>query len=98
MPYRFRGERPSASEPTDSLLLPGLEGFLERTLAGRALFECQNGPPIVAVDDRNIEPATVLEQLHIALAIGIGRRQPDQEEADGDLDGEAGQRRAAALP
>jgi len=27
------------SEPTDSLLLPGLEGFLECTLAGRALFE-----------------------------------------------------------
>src|SRR5262249_14232024 len=79
------------------LLAPSLERLGKRPLAGRALFERQDGATIVVVDDGDVEPGAVLQQLHVALTVGVARRQADQEEAGGHLDGKAGERRAAAL-
>src|SRR5437660_12604551 len=77
------------------LLTPGLEDFVEGTLARIALLDRQNGAPAIVVDDRNIEPGPLLEQLQIALHVGVDRRQSHQEEAGRDLDGKTGKRRTA---
>src|SRR3954465_9961101 len=77
------------------LLPPGLEDFLEGALARIALLDRQNRAAAIVVDDRNIEPSPLLEQLQIALHVGIDRRQSHQEESGRDLDGKAGKRRTA---
>jgi hypothetical protein len=45
----------------------------------------------------HVEPGALLQELDVAGAVGVDIRQPDQEEAVGDLDREACQRRAARL-
>src|SRR5258708_38517814 len=77
------------------LLPPGLEDLLEGALARIALLDRQNGAAAIVVDDRNIEPGPLLEQLQIALHVGIDRRQSHQEKSRRDLDGKAGKRRTA---
>src|SRR4029077_6430835 len=80
-----------------SLLFPGGEGLAEGAVAGRALLHRQDGAAAVGVDDRDIEPRSVLEQLHVALNVGVDRGKPYQEEAVGHLDGKSGERGAARL-
>jgi hypothetical protein len=48
-------------------------------VAGRALLHRQDGTAAVGVDDRDVEPRTVLEQLHVALRVGVdgGKRWKD---------------------
>src|SRR5438309_1105735 len=82
---------------TPASLPPGRERFREGALARGALFERQDGAAVVVVDDRDVEPGPLLEQLQIAVAVGVGGGQADQEEAVGDLDGEPGERHAARL-
>src|SRR5262249_26789715 len=53
------------------LLLPSLEGFGEGALAGRAFFQRENGAAIVVVNDGDVEPSPLLEQLQIAIAIRV---------------------------
>src|SRR5271167_3764946 len=79
------------------LLRPGREGIGESAIAGRALLHGQDGAAAVVIHDGNVEPRLILEQLQIALDVGVDRRQPDQEETVGDLDRETGQRDAARL-
>src|SRR5205807_3806518 len=56
-------------------LPPGLEGLVERLLAGIAFFQRQDRAAAVVVDDRNIEPGALLQELQIALHVGLDRRQ-----------------------
>src|SRR5262245_55486766 len=77
------------------LLPPRLEGVRKRAIAERALRQRQDGAAVVGVHHRNVEPGALLEQLRVALAVRLGRRKPDQEEAVGDFHGEAGKRHAA---
>src|SRR5262245_55100742 len=80
-----------------SLLVPGRERFREGAIARCALLQCQDRASTIGVDDRDIEPRPLLEQLNIALLVGLDRRKPDQKEAVGHLHGEASERRAARL-
>src|ERR1700761_1724090 len=57
---------------TAGLFAPRLEGVGERALAGRALLHGQDGTAVVVVDDENVEPRPLLEQLDVALHLGIG--------------------------
>src|SRR6478752_1559434 len=79
------------------LLAPGREGLSESTFAGSALLHREDGATLVVVDHRHIEPGALLEELQVALAIGLHIRQADEEEPIGDLDREACQRRSARL-
>src|ERR1051326_9126592 len=83
--------------PRRASLAPGGEGFLERLLAGRALLDRQDGATAVVVDDRNVEPGALFEELQVALHVAVRRRESDQEESRRDFDGEPGQRRSAGL-
>jgi hypothetical protein len=58
---------------------PGSKGLGEGVVAGRALLHRQDGTAAVGVDDRDVEPRTVLEQLHVALHVGVdgGKRRKD---------------------
>ena len=47
----------------NDLLPPGAEGFLEGARAGRALLHREDGALAVGVDDRDVEPVALLEQL-----------------------------------
>src|ERR1700744_4314061 len=91
--YRRGGRQPAAR----SLLAPRRKRVVEGALAGRALFYRDDGAGLVGIDQRHVEPRTLLQELDVARAVGIDVGQPDQEEAVGDLDGEAGERRAAGL-
>src|SRR3954468_7341752 len=82
---------------TAELLPPGLERFVEGALARRALFEREDRPAAVVVDDRYVEPAALLQELEIALHVAFDCRQSDEEEARRHLHGKAGKRRAARL-
>src|SRR5262245_27459022 len=77
---------------TTPLLLPGLERVGEDLLAGRAFFQGQNGAAVVVVNHRDVEPAPFLEQLDVAVLVGLRVRQAYQIEAGRDLDREAGER------
>ena len=79
------------------LLPPGAERFLEGAHAGRALLHRENGALAAGIDNRNVEPVALLQQLDIALHVDVDRRQADQEIAVGDLHREAGERHAARL-
>src|SRR3954469_18434696 len=45
------------------LLPPGRKGLGEPPLARRALLECQDGAAVVVIDDRDVEPGALLEQV-----------------------------------
>src|SRR3954468_23891104 len=81
----------------DALLPPQRERVVERAFAGGALFDRDDGAALVDVDQRDVEPGTLLQELHIAGAVGIDVGEAYQEETFGDLDGETGQRGAARL-
>src|SRR6185503_19260738 len=91
------GARLRSAGMTAELLPPGLEHVLEDALARRALLDRKNCAAAVVVDDRNVEPATLFQKLHVALHVGLDRREPDQEEIGGHLGGGAAERRAARL-
>src|SRR5262249_14153923 len=79
------------------LLLPGLEGFREDAVAGRAFLDRQDGAAVVVVNDRYVKPGALLEELQIAVLVGVGGGEADQEETGRDLDGEPRERDAARL-
>ena len=54
---------------TNPLLAPGPERFLERAGAGRAFLDGEDGALAGGVDDRDVEPVALLEQLDIALHV-----------------------------
>src|SRR5947209_928586 len=80
-----------------ALLPPGLERLVEGALARRTFLEREDRAAPVVVDDRNVEPAALLQELQIALHVAFDRGQSDEKEARGYLDGEARERRAARL-
>ena len=98
-PSHWRRTKAPASRRTASRLLlpPGRECVGEHAIARRAFFDRQNGAAIVVVNDRDIEPRPLLEQLNIALHVRIGRREPDQEESGRHLDRKTRKRDAAGL-
>src|SRR6202034_4246512 len=96
-PYRVMLPQRYTAMRTGSLFRPGGECIRESPIAGRAFFHGQDGAAAIVIDDRDIEPRLILEQLDIALHVGIDRGQADQEEAVGDLDRESGERNAAGL-
>src|ERR1700684_981845 len=87
----------TASSCALRLLAPGREGVVEGALAWSALLDGDDGAALIDIDQRHVEPGTLFQQLHVARAGGLDIRQPDQEEAVGDLDGKARERRAARL-
>ena len=76
---------------------PRRECVVEGAFAGGAFFDGDDGAALVDVDQRHVEPRALLQQLQIALAVGVDIGQVDQEEAVGDLDREARERGAARL-
>ena len=85
------GRRPSLSGHPGSGL-PGCKRFGEGPVSWRTFFYGHNGSRAIDVDDRDVEPLTFLEQLNIALHVGVGGREFDREDALHRLDGELGQR------
>src|SRR5580700_5465853 len=79
------------------LLGPRRESVGKGAVAGRALFHRHDGAAAIGIDDGNVEPLLILEQLHVALPVGFDRGQPDQEESVGDFDRQPRKRRAARL-
>ena len=57
-----------------NLFAPSGESIGESTVPGRTFFECKNGAPAIVVNDRNIKPRPVFEQLHVTLHIGVDSR------------------------
>src|SRR6267154_2550265 len=47
--------------------LPSRKGLRERALTGRALLHGENRAPVVGVDNRDVEPGPLLQELDIAL-------------------------------
>src|SRR5690242_1884453 len=74
------------SSSDGSLLFPGGESLGEGAVAGRAFFHRQDGAAAVGVDDRDVEPRALFEELQVALDVGVDRGKPDEEESVGDLD------------
>src|ERR1700753_2986943 len=62
-------------------LAPGGEGLVERTLARRALFDRDDGASLVGVDQRHVEPRTLLQELDSARAGGVDIGQAEHETA-----------------
>src|SRR5262245_693294 len=87
----FAGQVLASHAPRYQSLFPCREGFVEDTLAGGAFFQGDYGAAVVVVDDRNVEPTALLEQLQVALPVALHTRQADEKEAAGDLDREAGE-------
>ena len=48
---------------------------------GGALIRPQDGAAAIGVDDRDVEPGTLFEELHVVLHVGAHRGQPDEEDA-----------------
>src|SRR4051812_15509698 len=80
-----------------ALLAPGRERVVERAFAGGALFDRDDGAALVDVDQGDVEPGTLLQELQVALAVGVDVGKADQKKAVGDLYREASQRGAARL-
>ena len=57
-----------------NLFAPSGKSIGESTVPGRTFFECKNGAPAIVVNDRNIKPRPVFEQLHVTLHIDVDRR------------------------
>jgi hypothetical protein len=70
-------------------LAPRRERLVERALARHALFDRDDGAALVGVDQRRVEPRLLLQELQVARAIGLDVGEADEEEAVGDLHGEA---------
>ena len=51
------------------------------------LLDGDDGAALVDVDKRHAEPRALLKRLDVASAVGVDVRQPDREEAVGDLGG-----------
>src|SRR5215472_8873028 len=77
--------------------VPCREGVAERALACGALLDRQDGAPAVVVDDREIEPGTLAQELQIGGAFGLGDRQGSDEIPGRDLDGKRVERNAAGI-
>src|SRR3954468_2396114 len=80
-----------------SSLFPSRERISKDAFARRAFLKRQDGAAIVGIDHGNVEPRPLLEQLDIALAVGLDGGQSDQEEAVSDFDRQSCQRHAARL-
>src|SRR5882757_6711567 len=87
------GSRLRASGTTTELLPPGLERLVERTPAGISFFKRENRAAAIAVDDRDIEPRALFQELKIALHVDLDRRQSDEEKSRRHLDGKTRERR-----
>src|SRR6266480_4932716 len=62
-----------------ALIAPDRKRVVEGALSRRALLDRDNGAALVGVDQRHVEPGALLQELDIALAIGIDVRQSDQK-------------------
>src|ERR1700751_3495439 len=73
----MKAEQNSAGAQTrrwsNALLAPGGKCVVEGALARRALFDRDDGAALVGVDQRHVEPRTLLQKLHVALASGVPR-------------------------
>src|SRR5262249_18396549 len=81
----------------NDLLPPGAKCFLEGASAGSSLLHCEDRALSTGVDQRDVEPVPLLQQLYIALNVDIDSRETDQEISVGDLDRETGERDATGL-
>jgi AAA ATPase domain len=86
-----------SSSNRGGLMFPCRESFGEGAVAARALLHRQDGAAAVGVDDRDVKPRTVLEQLHVALHVGVDGGKLYEEESIGHLDGESGKRGSKRL-
>ena len=53
----------------------------ERTGTGRTLFHSQEGAAAVGIDDWNVEPWAIFEELLVALHVSLACRKPYEEES-----------------
>src|SRR6476661_7490070 len=83
--------------PRRPLFPPRRKRVVERALAGGALFDRDDGAALVDIDQRHVEPRTLLQELQVARAVGVDVGEADQEEAVGDFHRKPRQRRAARL-
>src|SRR6516165_12260265 len=97
MPSHVHRPAPPTVATERLLFLPGRERIGKGALARRAFLQRKDRAPPIGVDDRDIEPRTLLEQLDVALLVGLDGGKPNQKEAVGHLDRQAGERRAARL-
>src|SRR5690348_6965680 len=79
------------------LLAPSGERVGECAVPRRAFFKRKNGPAAIIVNERNIEPGPLFEQLQVSLHVGIDGGEPNQEEAVGHFYGKSRKRHAARL-
>src|SRR5580692_4837775 len=80
-----------------SLLPPGGEDVAEGANARLPLLYRQNGAFAAAVVNGNIEPAFILEQLQIALPLGVDGSETYHEKSGGHFGGKPRERLAARL-
>src|SRR4051794_41151809 len=79
------------------LFTPRRKRFVEGTFARGALLDSYDGPTLVDVDQRYVEPRPLFKRLQVARAVGAAVRQPDKKEPTGPLPGDPRQWRAARL-
>src|SRR5579862_3801796 len=56
---------------------PSREGVGKGALAGWTLFHGQNSAAPVGINNKNVEPGSLFEQLHVALHLGVRRVETD---------------------
>jgi hypothetical protein len=88
---RARGSTPAPYSPHAA------DASLNARSPGGALFDGDDSAALVDVDQPYVEPAALLQELQVAGALGLDVREPEQEEAVADFDGERQQRRCACL-
>ena len=79
------------------ILAPGVQGFLEGAVAWNAFFYRQQGALPVVIDQADVHPGPLLQQLHIAPHVALHRGKAEQEKAAGNFHPQPGKRRAASL-
>src|SRR4051812_4000073 len=79
------------------LLTPCRESIVEGALSRAALFNSDDSAALVDIDQRYVEPRTLLEKLQVTRAVSVDIRQADQEESVGHLDRESRERRTPRL-
>src|SRR3979411_2158207 len=57
-----------------ALFPPRRERVVEGALAGGALLDGDDGAALVDIDQRHVEPRALLQELQVALAVGIDIR------------------------